>query len=188
MMAQVANPDDLNAGLMAGERMLWSGRPRTGLLLTGRDIFLIPFSLFWCGCLGFWTLGPGAAGGLVFDRFSLALLTFGVALTFGRFPLDAWLRSRTRYTVTDRRVLTQRAGPLSNFTAVALDRLPDVRLKARRNGWGDIQFGQSQPLWGFGRTGLSVWLPSLDATPQFLAIPDARKVFDLIQQVSHQAG
>ncbi len=35
--------------LLNGERVVWEGQPAGGLLLSSRDTFLIPFSLFWCG-------------------------------------------------------------------------------------------------------------------------------------------
>jgi hypothetical protein len=36
---------DLAERLLAGERLVWSGRPAQGLLLTSRDALLIPISL-----------------------------------------------------------------------------------------------------------------------------------------------
>jgi hypothetical protein len=30
--------------LFNGERILWSGRPGQGIVLTGQDVFLLPFS------------------------------------------------------------------------------------------------------------------------------------------------
>ncbi len=35
--------------LERGERLLWTGQPAQGLLLTAANGFLIPFSLVWCG-------------------------------------------------------------------------------------------------------------------------------------------
>ena len=41
--------DDFRNRLLPGETILWTGRPAQGLMLTGRDGFLVPFSLFWGG-------------------------------------------------------------------------------------------------------------------------------------------
>jgi hypothetical protein len=40
--------------LMRGERVLWEGRPATGLLLRPIELFLIPFGLFWGGFAVAW--------------------------------------------------------------------------------------------------------------------------------------
>ena len=53
---------DLSDRMLTGERILWSGRPAQGLLFTGRDVFLIPFSLLWGGFAVFWEIhGAGHA-------------------------------------------------------------------------------------------------------------------------------
>jgi hypothetical protein len=39
----------ISAELALGENLLWSGRPPDGLRLTGRDLFMIPFSIMWGG-------------------------------------------------------------------------------------------------------------------------------------------
>ena len=79
-------------------------------------------------------------------------------------------------------MLIARSGPFADFTAINLDRLPNARLSERRSGRGDIRFGEPVPPWG-GR-GYATWSPALDPTPQFLAIEDARRVFDLVQRAA----
>lgn len=39
----------LRRDLEAGEKLLWMGRPASGLRLRGEDAFLTPFSLLWGG-------------------------------------------------------------------------------------------------------------------------------------------
>jgi hypothetical protein len=177
--------------LLPGERLVWEGRPQQGLLFTGSDLLMVPFSLLWCGFAIFWTVmaggavwagGPATQGSPV-DIFPLfGLLFVGVGLYFvgGRFAVDAWLRDRTRYALTDRRVLIVRAPPFGAFTALSLDRLPEAQIRERGGGAGTIRFGHAMPM--FGRAGFGIWSPALDSTPQFLAVPEARKVFDLIQR------
>lgn len=175
--------DDFSGRLLPGERVIWSGRAGAGIMFTAQDIFLVPFSLIWCGFAVFWTvMASGHGAPVFFDVFGLAFVCVGVYFVAGRFVVDAWIRSGLRYAVTDRRALILRSGPLSDFTAVSLDRLADIRLKEEANGRGTIRFGRSAGVWG-GR-GVS-WSPALDPTPAFLAIDDVRRVFDLVQR--HQA-
>jgi hypothetical protein len=44
----------VSSELSTGEALVWSGHPRTGIRLSGPDLFLIPFSLVWCGFAMFW--------------------------------------------------------------------------------------------------------------------------------------
>src|SRR6516165_10854951 len=88
-------------------------------------------------------------------------------------------RRGMNYAVTDKRVLILRSGPFGKFSAIRLDQLQDANLSERPDGRGAIRFGAVAPYWT-GR-GFSYWTPSLDPTPQFIAIEDARKVFDHIQ-------
>ncbi|MET0936781.1 MAG: hypothetical protein ABWX83_12355 [Luteibacter sp.] len=36
------------------ERMLWSGRPVQGLRLQVTDLYFMPVSLLWTGCIVYW--------------------------------------------------------------------------------------------------------------------------------------
>ena len=40
-------PINFTNRLLKGEKIVWSGQPSQGLLLTGQDWLLIPFSLLW---------------------------------------------------------------------------------------------------------------------------------------------
>jgi len=176
--------DDLfTSRLLSGERILWSGRPGQGLLLTERDIFAIPFTLLWCGFFIFWTIGASQAAGLAPLLFGAIFISFGLYNLGGRFLLDAWIRRDLSYAVTNKRILIARPAPFSRFTALSLDRLPEVDLKERANGRGTIRFGQPAAGVRMGYQGMS---PAFDPTPQFLAIDDARRVFDLIQRTARK--
>ena len=115
-------------------------------------------AIFWTVLAGGRPWATGEAGRAppvaIFPLFGLLFVGAGLYFVAARFVVDAWLRGRTRYAVTDRRI-------------------------RRPRGW-TIRFGPSTPL--FGRASFGVWSPALDPTPQFLAIPDARGVFDLIRR------
>ncbi len=169
--------------LLDGERIVWSGRPAGGLLLTGRDLFLIPFSLLWGGFTIFWEWMalrlPRTP--VMMPLFGIPFVLMGIYFILGRFLVDAWLRSLTRYAVTNQRVLMLRLPPFSSFSAMAIDRLPTLTLEERSGGQGTIRF-QDAPAYAWGRgNGFAIMTPAL-APSQFLAIPDARQVFEIIQK------
>ena len=113
--------------------------------------------------------------------FGIPFVLMGIYFILGRFFADAWLRSLTRYAVTNQRVLMLRLPPFSNLSAMAIDRLPTLSLAERSDGEGTIRF-QDAPAYAWGRgNGFGIMTPAL-ASSQFLAIPDARRVFELIQK------
>jgi hypothetical protein len=176
--------------LLRGERVIWRGRPQQGLLLTGSDGFLIPFSLLWGGFSIFWESSvlraPNAP--IVMVLFGIPFVVIGLFLIFGRFFFDAWIRMGGFYALTDRRVLILRRQPSASFQSVSLDRLPEATLNETSNGRGTIRFGPTVQLWNNrGSGGFGSWIAALDPTPQFLAIDDAKKVFASIQERA-QAG
>ena len=114
-------------------------------------------------------------------------LLIALYLVAGRFLLDAWIRSGMSYAVTNQRILISRSGPFSKFTAVSLGRLPDASISETAGGRGTIRFGDPAPLWG-RRNSFASWTPSLDPTPQFIGIEDARNVFDQIQRTSRSGA
>jgi hypothetical protein len=180
---------DLNERLLTGERILWSGRPGQGLLLTGRDALLIPFSLMWGGFAIFWEATALTQPNTqpFFGLWGIPFVLIALYLVAGRFLLDAWIRGGMVYAVTNRRILISRSGPFGKLTALSLDRLPDASISESAGGRGTIRFGEPVPFWG-GRNSISSWTPSLDPTPQFIAIENARSVFDQIQLATRGGG
>lgn len=177
---------DLRSRLMAGEHLLWEGRPTSGLLLTAQDSFLIPFTFMWLAFAVFWTFSAtsGGAPGF-FTLWGSMFVAIGLFMAVGRFVLDAWLRDRTSYAVTDQRILIVRTGLLSNFTSIDLGRLPEVRLIGEDKPRGTIRFGAAASV--FDRRHMGSWAPSLDPIPQFLGIEAAPRVFNLILEASRKA-
>lgn len=179
--------------LLPRERILWSGIPAQGVLFTGRDMFLIPFSLLWCGFAIFWTYTATRQGApLFFDAWGAMFICIGLFFVFGRFAVDAWLRRRISYAVTDKRILIMRAAPFSNFTAIDLERLPDIQLTGEGAKRGNLRFGAAASFfgspggWSGGRyQNFGSWSPALDPVPQFLGIEEPSKVFDLITKASN---
>lgn len=175
--------------LLSGERVLWTGQPKQGVMLSGRDTFLIPFSLLWGGFAIFWNVGvwsfpsDGEGPGLFFKLWGLPFLVAGVYLIIGRFFHDAQIRKSLLYAVTDQRILVLRR---LKITSLDIDRLPRLELSEHRDGTGTIAFEAiNYGPWGGGMNGWSWWLPSLSGgTTQFFHVSGPRTVYELIRNQS----
>lgn len=92
--------------LRPDEHLYWAGTSDPARLLSGRDGFLIPFSLFWCGFVAFWTVSAVTSGAPPFFLVVGSLLTLmGLHLLVGRFLVKRYRKRTTVYAVTDRRAL-----------------------------------------------------------------------------------
>ena len=181
--------DAFRSFLLPGERIAWTGRPGGGVIFTAMDVFVIPFTLLWCG-LAFpilWLAPQTGPGGPAPLWFSAVFVAVGFYMLVGRFIVDWWLRRGLSYAVTDRRILIARSAPFRKFTALNLASLSDVSLKERASGRGTIRFGASAPFWVNRRGNWGVLSPALDPVPQFIVIEDVRRVFDLVQRGAQRA-
>jgi hypothetical protein len=76
----MSSPDsELQPYLQPDERLLWAGSPDQGVRLRSRDVFMIPFSLVWCGFAIFWTISATSAGApFFFTLWGLMFVCFGL--------------------------------------------------------------------------------------------------------------
>lgn len=180
---EASTPAAFTGRLLPGESIVWRGRPKQGFMLTPRDGFLIPFSLFWGGFAIFWeSTALQAKAPFPFALFGVPFVLIGLFMIFGRFVLDAWLRKHIDYALTDRRVLIVRGGPWPSVQAMSLDRLPEATLNEAADGRGTIRFGSQAPMWGNRNGNFGSWIAALDPTPQFLLVEDGRRVFAAVQE------
>lgn len=169
-----------HARLLDGERVLWEGRPASGVILRPIDLLLVPFSLAWGGFAAFWNVTVWSTDApLAFKLFGLPFLAIGIYVTIGRFWFDARTRDGLRYYITNRRVLISRRGGLS-IESLDISRLPTIKLEERPDGSGTITFGSSPGVFG-PANGFGIWQQSLDPRPTFLRIPDVRQAYQVIQ-------
>lgn len=177
----------LKSRLLPHERILWSGRPKQGIVFQPRDILVIPFSVLWCAFAIFWTVMAFSANApFFFPLVGGIFVCVGIFMVFGRLLFDAWVRKGMEYAVTDRRIIILQTRPVGKFSTVALERMPDLQLTERQDGRGTIRFGAQAPF--FGHSGFAIWIPSLDPVPQFIAIDNVAGVFQTVQRAAEQRG
>ena len=181
---QIDDPNPISAQLFAGERIVWTGQPKQGLVLGARDFLLIPFSLLWGGFAIFWNASvwtipsTGEGPDWFFRLWGLPFLIIGLYVIAGRFLHDALLRRRLTYGVTNQRILVARGR--SKVTSLDIQRLPRLELSEHRDGTGSIDFEENSMFSGRTMNGLGVWLPAL-AGAQFFRIASPRGVYEMIR-------
>jgi hypothetical protein len=125
--------------LMVGEEVLWTGRPRQGIILKEGDKYAIPFSIVWLGFAVFWTLMVSAMGAPIFMRiWGIPFILVGLYIALGRFFVDARRRSRTKYAITSDRVMTLVGDASPQLESVLFGALKDMKIYQKADGSGTI--------------------------------------------------
>ena len=185
-MLSASAEEEVRSELSPGEILLWSGRPRGGLLLRGQDWMGVPFSAFFLGFAIFWERGVLSLPKVpfVFVLWGVALILAGAYLFLVRFFVDAWIRARTAYGVTSERLLIVSGIFARQVKSFALSALGEINLRERANGVGTLTFGAWTPFHMFQ---VMAWPGMRDVLPPcFEQIDDARKVQDLIRQAQRE--
>ena len=173
--------------LSSGERLVWSGQPRSGIRFRGADALLIPFSIVWCGFAVFWevmastaaVVANGRAGATAFPLFGVPFVLIGLYFVFGRFIFEARLRARTFYGVTNERVIIVSENFGRRIKSLNLRTLSDISLNERADGSGTITFG---PLSPYARWAASWPGASQFSSPAFDLIDGAKPIYELVRR------
>lgn len=190
----------ITPALVTEERILWEGRAFRGIIFRPIDLFLVPLSLVLGGLSLVWIWSAeSTAEDLILKLGCLPILVFGLYGVLGRFLLDASMRRKIAYFVTNKRVLIVNSHDGSTVEWVGIDSLPSLELDERPDGSGTIRFGKSVGWWTGNFTPENgrvfdqlesdtdmIWQPMSDPTPQFIRIPNARSVYELIQSLIKQ--
>lgn len=125
--------------LAGGEYIIWQGRPEKGGLFTRQEMFMIPFSLVWCGFAIYWEITAVKSGApLFFKAWGMMFVLMGLYLVFGRFFTQKRKLDRARYVITDKKIMLLQSGKIE-----VLDRntLPPLSLSVGKGGKGTINIG-----------------------------------------------
>ncbi|GLW33791.1 hypothetical protein Areg01_67290 [Actinoplanes regularis] len=179
--------------LLPGERVLWEGRPLHHRLLRRTDALLIPFSLVWFGFVVFWETGVLADGApMFFVLWGALFLLAGLYFLAGRFVVRAVASRRTRYTITDSRVLIHGGWSGNRLTTEYLRALPPPVITERSDGSGSLAFGAFPGVTDVftrgSRAGWRAWSAEPSPTLVFWNIADVRRARDFAAHVQRQPG
>ena len=137
-----------NAYILAGEQILWKGRPEKGKYISANDFVLIPFSIFWLGFSLFWEWNAIQSGIPFMIFWGLPFVGIGIYLLFGRWIHAAYLRNKTFYVVTNKKLIIKKGNKITTYQT---QDLPPMTLRMHNNGNGTISFTEAVRYRG-GRT------------------------------------
>jgi hypothetical protein len=169
---------ELRQHLDSNETLIWADQPKSGIVFRSADIFLIPFSLLWCGFAIFWFVGVLTSGAAIFALFGVPFIIMGLIFVFGRFIIDSMQREHTLYGLTEDRIIISYGVFSKKIKSINLRTLSDIEYDEKEDGSGTINIGPKNPsmMWGNGMS----WWPGMRATPQLDLIPNVRQVYNQI--------
>lgn len=124
--------------LASDEYVLWQGKPEKGSVFTKQDIFVIPFSIVWCGFSLFWEYTALKSNTGFMALFGLPFVLFGLYFVFGRFIFAKKALKKTAYAVTNKRIFIYEN---SNIKIIDRNQLPPANIETKKDGSGTITFG-----------------------------------------------
>ena len=184
-----AEKDELRSHLDSGEKLLWTGRPAQGIVLTRQDWYLIPFGAVWLGAAVHWPVSTAKKTPEPLALFlDLLPIGIGICIVSGRLFADLWYRSRLIYGVTDRRAIILSGMRRRSVQSIYFSSLITLKLEERQYRSGTIYLGEDRPAYqhdphdgsefgGFGPSGQTRL-----GEEQFFRISDVKKVFTILHE------
>ena len=124
--------------ILSDERILWQGRPEKGNIITRKDAVLIPFGAFWLAFSLFWEImAIKSSGSFIFALFGIPFVAVGAYLLFGRLLHAAYLRDKTFYIITNKKIIIKSGSRIKMHDARDL---PPMDIEIHKNGNGTILF------------------------------------------------
>ena len=173
------------AELMQGESLLWTGKPNPAKILHPDDWYMVPFSLLWGGFAIFWEMGVAKSGSQFMMLWGIPFVVAGQYFIWGRFLYDAYLKRRTFYAVTNRRVMTIQEGWRPKRNSTYLEGIPKIETEGAT--FGTIWFGAKYPvIAGRGQKTRSFSRFSVGDVPVFADIDDVETVSGLVRYLKEK--
>ena len=185
----------IRSELLSGETFVCAGQPQSSVIFHKEDLYLIPFSFLWGGFAIFW---EGSAAGLWGVRDNHHQWTFGIFwgipfvligqyVIWGRFFYAAWLKGRTHYAVTNRRVIVVQESWKRQMAFAYIDSLPALIKEAGSRGIGTLRFGPPYLTSPSHRSSTSWNSLAIGGAPVFVDIEDVDLVYRLVCDLRDKA-
>jgi len=175
---------ELKPNLSSDEKLIWTGKPQTGIVFRSSDAFLIPFSLLWGGFAIFWETSVIAADApFFFKLWGIPFVIVGLYITIGRFFFDAKKRMNTIYGITNDRIIIKTGFFSREVKSLNIRTLSDITINQKADNSGTITLGPTDFRYAMMQ-GME-W-PGAKQPPRLELIADAKSVYDKIINLQRQ--
>jgi hypothetical protein len=176
--------NELRQNLNSNEKFIWTGKPKSGIVFRGSDIFFIPFSFLWFGMALFMTIGAFVSGApLAFAFPSSLFVLVGLYISIGRFLVDAKKRAKTVYGITPERIIIKSGIFRTEVKSLYIRTLSNISLIQKSDNSGTITFGQTDFRHSF-MSGME-W-PGVNQPPILEFIENVKNIYDKIIELQRQ--
>ncbi len=119
------------------EFVIWTGKPETkSNLFIGQNLSTVLFAIPWTAFAVYLTVTAAQFPGLFFLS-GIPFLAIGLYMLFGNFIYTAYMRKRTAYVITNKRIYRRMGRKTDNLSAAVM---PTYETIMHRNGNGTIRF------------------------------------------------
>lgn len=176
--------NELRPSLSTGERLLWTGRPKKGILFRSSDTYMIPFSLLWGGFAVFWeTTVVVTDAPFFFKLWGIPFVLVGLYMIVGRFFVDAKKRANTIYGITEDRIIIKSGLFSKDIKSLNIRTLSDITFHQKNDSSGTITLGPTDSRYAMMQ-GME-W-PGVKQAPRLEFIEEVKKVYDKIIELQRQ--
>ncbi len=182
----------LEIKLLPDETIHWYGKPNAWAILAIGDRFLIPFSLL-CGIFAFYweyttfnlesQIISGGPFTYLYPITGIPVILVALYLMIGRFFYKFWLKTRTTYAVSNKRLMVITQGKVRKERFQFLNHIKTILKMTDKNGAGSLTFGDLGRGGLFTNAGIFLIDKDFQGIVSFFDISDAEEVYQLVEQL-----
>ncbi|EKQ50979.1 MULTISPECIES: hypothetical protein [unclassified Clostridium] len=175
--------DIIERNLLKEEKILWAGKPVVRKQSIHSNKLQVLGSIF-CGIVLLFMLIVG----VLFALLGLIFIGIGYYFMVGRFKIEREEKEKTLYAVTDKRILIFKVTKREEVVRKYINEIKNIDISISNDGIGTIRFGEI-PLHTrmSDATGIKSTLDYFgEGIPTFYDIPDAKKVYELVNSLKNE--
>jgi hypothetical protein len=173
----------INQSLQHKEILIWAGQPKKGLVFEAIDIFKTLFIVIFVAFVFFAVRLLSDISILLAIPLSVIFFSAALILGIGRFFIDAELRKKTFYGVTDKRIIIISKMYPKKIQSVYFNTKPKIEFLPNMDDTSTIDIGLKEPT-GVGRGGIT-WIPNSKGYSYLYRISEANFVHKKIKELIH---
>lgn len=167
--------------LEGDEILIWAGQPQKGIVFEISDVFKTMFIIVFFAFTYFAIKLLAGISLIIAIPIGIVFITGGILLGIGRFIIDAELRKKTFYGLTNKRIIINSSITHKKIQAVYFSSKPKIEFLPNHNGVSTIDIGITEPT---GARGIGLkWIPNVKGYTYLYRIAEGEQVHQKIREI-----